>query len=201
MSRKRSTTINLARMRKGFSPKPLALGVASVFLAACSDNKEEALVYNNPQDCVKDNPEFSEQCETAYKEALAEAQRTGPKYRSQNDCEYEFGNNQCRVVESNSGSFFMPFMAGYMLSDLLSPRGYRYQPLFTSYSRHSPYRYQWMGSDGYRYGDVSRKKMRVSRDAFKPKPTVSRTISRGGFGSSVRAKSSWGGSRKSGWGG
>lgn len=201
MTKKRSVNINLGRMRKCFSPKPLAIGVAAVFVAACSDNRQEAAVYLNADDCISDNPEFAEQCKTAYQKALVEAERTGPKYNSQNDCEYEFGANQCRQVNNQSGSFFMPFMAGYMLSNLLSPRGYHYQPMYTSYSRYSPLRHRWMASDGYDYGDVRKRKFRVSEKSFKPKPTVTKTMSRGGFGSSVRAKSSWGSAKKSGWGG
>ena len=201
MNRKRSKKIDLNRMRKGFLPKPLALGIATVFLSACADDRQDATVYQTPQDCVDDNPQFAQECQSAYEEALAEAQRTGPKYGSQRDCEYEFGSNQCRYVETSSGSWFMPFMAGYMLSDLLSPRRYYTQPMYTSYSRYSPLRYRWMAADGYDYGDIRRKNFKVRQDAFKPKPAVTKTIKRGGFGSSVRAKSSWGSSRKSGWGG
>lgn len=200
MARKRSLSINLSRMRKQFRPKPLALGIAAVFISACSDNRQDAQVYVSPQECEEDNPGFAEQCETAYQQALIEAERTAPKYRSEYDCEYEFGANQCRYVERDSGSFFMPFMAGYMLSNLMSPR-YHYSPLFTSYSRYSPYRNRWIGSDGHVFGDYNRKSFKVRSDTFKPKPTVSRTIKRGGFGSSVRAKSSWGKSGSRSWGG
>ena len=201
MNRKRSEKINLGRMRKSFLPKPLALGVATVFLSACADNRQDATVYRTVQDCVDENPEFAQECQSAYQDALAEAERTGPKYASQRDCEYEFGSNQCRYVESGSGSWFMPFMAGYMLSDLLSPRRYSTQPMYTSYSRYSPLRYRWMAADGYDYGDIRKKNFKVGKNAFTPKPAVTKTIKRGGFGSSVRAKSSWGSSRKSGWGG
>lgn len=202
MTRKRSAHINLNRMRKHFSPKPLAIGVASVFLAACSSDRQDAVVYNNADDCAQDNPEQRQACETAYQQALAEAERTGPKYSTQSDCESEFGSNQCRYVNNSSGSFFMPFMAGYMVSNLLSPNRYMYQPLFSSYSPYSPYRYRWMTADGLDYGDIRKRKYRVRPDAFKAKPSATRTIKRGGFGSSVRAKSSWGSkSGKSGWGG
>lgn len=203
MTRKRSEQINLNRMRKHFSPKPLAIGIASVFLAACADNRQEATIYTNAQDCVNDNPEQAQICETAYREALAEAERTGPKYNSQQDCESEFGPNQCQHVQRNSGSFFMPFMAGYMISNLLSPNRYQYQPMFTSYSPYSSYRYRWIGAGGYDYGDLRKRNYKVRPDAFKPKPAVTRTIKRGGFGSTVRAKSSWGSKSgsKGGWGG
>lgn len=197
---KRSRSINLAAMRKSFSVKPIALGVTAIFLSACGD-KQEATIYTQPEDCINDNPEFAQQCKAAYEQAIAEAERTGPKYNSQRDCEYEFGSNQCHAVNNSSGSFFMPFMAGYMLSNILSPSGYRYQPMFTSYAPYSPYRNRWIGSDGYDFGDYRRRNMRVGEKAFKPKPTINKTMKRGGFGSSVRAKSSWGSSKKGGWGG
>lgn len=201
MSQKRTQFINLASMRKAFAPKPVALGVTSVFLTACADNRQEAEVFANFEECADRYPEFAQQCEAAYRDALAEAERTGPKYASRRDCEHEFGNNQCYVVERDNGSFFMPFMAGYMLSSIMSPRYYT-QPMYTSYSRYSPLRYRWMTADGYDYGDYRKRKFKVGRDAYKAKPEVKRTMKRGGFGSSVRAKSSWGSSsRKSGWGG
>lgn len=199
---KRSSYINLSRMRKGFTVKPLALGVASILLTACGDNSEQASVYKTVDDCVGDNPQHTQECQAAYQQALQEAERTAPKYNSRQDCEYDFGAQRCH--SSSSGSFFMPFMAGYMLSNLMSPRGYYSQPMFSSYSPYSSYRNRWIGADGHVFGDVRQRNIRVSKDAYKPKPTVNKTMSRGGFGSSVRAKSSWGSSSRSGskgWGG
>ncbi|GAA0352444.1 DUF1190 family protein [Bowmanella denitrificans] len=197
---KRSVSINLASMRKGFAPKPLAVGVATVLLSACGGNRQDADVYTSANDCIEKNPEFAEQCTAAYQQALEEAARTAPKYNNATDCEYDFGQQQCHQVESGGGSFFVPFMAGYMLSNLMSPRGYHSQPLFTSYSPYSPYRYRWTTADGWDYGYYKDRRLKVDKDAFKPKPAVNRTIKRGGFGSTVRAKSSWGSSSK-GWGG
>lgn len=199
-SQKRSRSINLQRMRKTFSPKPLALGISSIFLAACSDNREQALVFTSVNDCLNQLPERAEQCHTAYEQALQESARTSPKYNDMQSCEYDFGMQQCTQYRApDGGSWFMPFMAGFMVSKLLSP-GYYSQPLYTSYSRYSPYRYRWIGADGYAYGDYRSRSFKVREKAFTPKPTVSRTIKRGGFGSTVRAKSSWGSSKK-GWGG
>ncbi len=165
---KRTKHIDLGRMRKGFSVKPLALGVASVILSGCGGEKEDATIYTSLE-----------------------------------DCKHEFGPNQCQYVNNSSGSFFMPFMAGYMVSSLLSPNRYYSQPLYTSYSYNSPFRSRWITADGYVFdGDIRKRKYRVNKDVYKPKPTVNRTMKRGGFGSSVRAKSSWGSSsRKGGWGG
>ncbi|PKI01507.1 DUF1190 domain-containing protein [Glaciecola sp. 33A] len=200
-NQKRSSNIDLSRMRKAFSLKPLALGVASVLLSACSGGKEEAVVFKNVNDCADALPTMAQKCEAAYKGALAEAAKTAPKYNSKNDCEYEFGRNQCQTYNSNGSSIFMPLMAGYMIGNMMSPRPY-YQPMFTSYSRYSSYRNNWVGADGRNFGDSRRSKLSVSPSAFDKKPAITRTISRGGFGSSVRAKASWG-SRSSGkgWGG
>ncbi len=197
---KRSQLINLARMRKYFAPRPIALSVAAIMLTACGD-QQEATIYTNEADCADANPGHEAECKAAFEQAVADAERTAPKYNSMSDCEYEFGYDRCRAVNNSSGSFFMPFMAGYMLSNLLSPGPYYSQPMFTSYSRYSPYRNQWITTDGRSYGNLSNRHYRVDKDVFKPKPTVNRTMKRGGFGSSVRAKSSWGSSSRGGWGG
>lgn len=200
---KRTKQINLRQMRKAFALKPLAVGVAGVFATACADNRQDARIYTSLDECSRDFPDAIERCEAAYENAVQEAARTSPRFGSEYDCEYEFGPNQCRYVETNNGSFFMPFMAGFMVSQLLSPSRYYSQPLYTSYSPYSSFRSRWVTADGYVFdGDIRKRKYRVRPDVFKPKPTVTRTMSRGGFGSSVRAKSSWGSSSRSGgWGG
>lgn len=198
---KRTRSIDLRSMRKSFSLKPLTIGVAGVLLSACSAPREEATVFNTLEDCVSSNPSAAQQCDIAYKGALEEAARTAPKYNTANDCEFEFGANQCQQVGSGSGSFFMPFMAGYMVSSLLSPRPY-YQPMFTSSSPNSSYRNRWIGADGRDFGGLGKKRHSVDKSVFDKKPAVTRTIQRGGFGSSVRAKSAWGSKSSSkGWGG
>ncbi|NDV91432.1 DUF1190 family protein [Alteromonas sp. 345S023] len=201
-TRKRST-INVAKMRKSFALKPLAVGVAGVLLSACSDNRQDAKIYTSVDECKQDFPSAVEKCEAAYQTATSEAMRTSPRFRSEYDCEHEFGPNQCQAVNTNNGSFFMPFMAGFMVSQLLSPNRYYSQPLYTSYSYNSPFRSRWVTADGQVFsGDIRKRNYRVRPDSFKPKPTVNRTMKRGGFGSSVRAKSSWGSSsRKGSWGG
>lgn len=199
---KRSSVLNLGQFRKQHTLKPLSLGIASVFIAsACSDNRQEAMVFTSLNDCQYQLPDYAAQCEMAYQKALEEAAETAPKYNSRSDCEYEFGSDQCVVYRNDSGnSWFMPLMAGYIIRDLLEPRRYS-QPLYTSYSRYSPYRYRWITANGYDYGDFRKREIRVPKTYTKP-PAVNRTINRGGFGSSVRAKSSWGKSSSSkGWGG
>ena len=202
MTRKRSRYIDLRKMRKGFALKPLAVGIAGIMATGCADDRQDAQIYTSLEDCKTDYPDAAERCDAAYQTALDEASRTSPRFNSEHDCEYEFGPNQCREVNNSGGSFFMPFMAGFMVSQLLSPRPYYSQPIYTSYSPYSPFRSKWVTADGYVFdGNIRKRNYKVSPSVYKPKPTVTRTVSRGGFGSSVRAKSSWGSSSRSGsWG-
>lgn len=199
---KRSKSIHLQQLRKTFSIKPMAIGVASVFLSACGNSGDPQKIYTSLDECDQENPEATNQCLAAYESALEEHNRTAPKFSSEGDCEYEFGSNRCQYVQSSSGSFFMPFMAGYIVSQLMQPRPYYSQPLYTSFSPYSSFRSRWVTSNGYVFdGDIRRRSYYAPSSVYQSKPTVNRTIKRGGFGSSVRAKSSWGSSSKSkGWG-
>ena len=202
-TQKRSKHIALHSMRKAFSLKPLAVGIATVFLSACGEDRDASKIYVSVDDCKQDNPDAVGQCLAAFESAIEEHNRTAPRFNSQNDCEYEFGNERCQYVQSQSGSFFMPFMAGFIVSRLMQPSPYSSQPLYTSFSPYSPFRSRWVTSNGYVFdGDIRRRSYYAPSSVYKPKPTVNRTINRGGFGSTVRAKSSWGSSSKSsGWGG
>ena len=207
---KRTQFINLDFMRKitpSFRLKPLALGVSAALLASCGSSKEEVVFVTSVDDC-EDNTELSAaQCNTAYQQALAEAQRTGPKYRSMNLCESEFGDVQC--MNAPDSNFFMPLMAGFLINQMLFDRdrhyyGGYYNPVYRYYRPYSRYHDALMLADGTSIGKFgSKKKFKVSKSATKKKPTVTKTVSRGGFGSVASAKSSWGGGKSSskGWGG
>lgn len=202
---KRTTRIDLSKMRKQpqrFVLKPLALAVATASLMACGGSQQQATAYQSVDECKRDNPSLGAQCEQAYDQALSEAARSGPKYRSERDCVAEFGANNCVPYSTHSGNnWFMPAMAGFLLGRALDrPDSYYSSPLYTSYSRYSPAYGRWTTVDGRLQGAKRSGAIKTSPQVFKPKPTVTRTISRGGFGSSVAAKSSWGGSR-GGWGG
>ncbi|MCW8328782.1 DUF1190 family protein [Photobacterium sp. SDRW27] len=192
---KRSKQVVLASMRKNwqtFSVAPVTVAFAGAMLSGCSDTSSEASIYQSLDDCIDDNPNYSSECQAAYQYALEEAERTAPKYQTQSDCIAEFGVGAC--VQSQRNNWFMPAMAGFMFGRMMdSNRGYYSQPMFRSYYPGSIFYDRWTTADGYDYGRSSYKKtkVRVSKDQMKPKPAVSRTISRGGFGSTVSAKSSW----------
>jgi uncharacterized protein YgiB involved in biofilm formation len=202
---KRSQSINVDRMRKfrkRFSVKPLTLAIAATTLVAC-DSVRDAKIYRDAAHCIEENPDLSEKCEAAYQKAKAEASRSSPKYRTESICESEFGLDNCIPYRSSDGhNWFMPAVAGFLLAKALDRNDYESSPLFTSYSRYSSGYGQWTTIDGSRYGQRRYGSIKVAGDTFKPKPAVTNTISRGGFGSTVSAKSSWGGSSfRGGWGG
>ncbi|MCZ2721454.1 DUF1190 domain-containing protein [Marinomonas sp. 15G1-11] len=199
---KRSKSINLDSMRKvkSASPlmRPLTLAIASVTLAACGSSEEEVQVVSSIEDCKVSTTLTQAQCEVAYQQALQEAERTGPKYSSQAACEAEFGYDQCN--RSSQGSFFTPFMAGFLVSNLLdSGRSNRYNPVYRYPKSGSSDRI--MTADGRVIGNAGQRSYKVDKSNLQSKPTVTRTVSRGGFGSVASAKSSWGGGKKSSWGG
>ncbi|MFP8966850.1 DUF1190 domain-containing protein [Pokkaliibacter sp. CJK22405] len=195
---KRSQSINLSRMRKqpSLTLAKLATAVAGVsLLAGCSDSNENSTVYNNVDSCAQDNPGMAAECQAAYEKAKEEAVRTAPKFETQGDCEAQFG--QCTTYQNNGHNWFMPLMAGFMISralDHITDR--RSAPVFTGYGGMYGGYY---GANGRRYGDVRQgpTKVSVPKSTYDPKPTVTRTIDRGGFGSTASAKSSWGSSSSS----
>jgi uncharacterized protein YgiB involved in biofilm formation len=160
-------------------------------------------IYRSLSECTDMNPGFADQCQYAYESAVDESTRTAPRFSNERDCEYEFGENRCEYVRNENGSFFMPFMAGFMLSrmlfqdndwdlDLKKKKKKRYysQPLFTSYSRRSSLRNQWFDASGKSFGGTHKRTARVYGSDFAAKPKATKTLSRGGFGKSVARSSS-----------
>ncbi|WP_395342199.1 DUF1190 domain-containing protein [Ningiella sp. W23] len=202
---KRSAFLDLSLMRKRsrhFVLAPISLAV----LSACSGSSEEEVKFvSSVDDCTNTTSLSEDQCQAAYEQALTDANSTAPRYQYQRDCEAEFGNCQ------QSGSFFIPFMTGYIVSEVIDEVGdslerkrrYNYSYPAYLYSGSGRYRNKIMTADGFVVGSPGQRSYRVPREAVKPKPAVTRTISRGGFGSSASAKSNWGSSRSGskGWGG
>lgn len=206
---KKSSFLDLSFLRKrtrAFVLAPISLAV----MAGCSGgngNSNEVQFVTSIDDCIT-NTNFTEQaCVAAYEQAVADAESTAPRYRLRSDCEAEFGSCE------RNGSFFMPFMTGYIVSEIIDEVGdaferkHRYRHSYPAYL-YRGYGYQRnriMTADGHIIGRPGQSSYKVSREALKPKPKVTRTMSRGGFGSTASAKSNWGSSKSKGssrsWGG
>ena len=208
---KRTKHINLDMMRKGsknrFLQRPLALGLAAVATLSGCGNQEEVKVVNSVEDCATKTELNLVECEAAYQKAVAEAERTGPKYNSRAQCEAEFGRGQCGP--SRSGGVFMPMMTGFMIGQMLSGNnnygGASFNPVYRYNRPYSSLHNRIMTADGTVIGKPGQSSYRVNKSTMKSKPSVTRTVSRGGFGAVASAKSSWGGGRSGGrsggWGG
>ncbi|CAI0860228.1 DUF1190 family protein [Serratia fonticola] len=202
---KRTKNINKDTFRKSwrsYRVAPVALAISAVFmLAGCEQADETVSLYKNADDCSTSNPSMSEQCTTAYNNALKEAEKTAPKYATREDCVAEFGEAQCTqapaqagmAAESqSSGSMWMPLMAGYMMGRMMSGGGYAQQPLFSSKNAASPANGKFVDASGKSYGPATAggRSMTVPKTAMAPKPAVTNTVTRGGFGESVAKQTS-----------
>ena len=188
-ARKRSRSINLARMRKSrpdFTLKPMAVAVAAAGLAGCGPSTREAQIYQSAEECIADHPSYTQRCQAAYSNALRESRENGQRYGSMDGCEDDFGLGGCE----RRGSYFSPLMAAFLFAPAYS-RGY--YPLYSSSAYSSPYYGKWTTNHGEHY----------PKQAGNNKVVLTqKTISRGGFGSTTAAKSKWGGSSsRGGWGG
>lgn len=157
-------------------------------LSGCGSDTE-AIVYDSVQQCVAAQVIDAKQCETEYGAAQRNHEQTAPRFTSLSSCETDFGAGRC---SSSSGGFFIPFMAGYMVSSALN-RGfgpgntYQSQPLYRTRS-------DTAGSWRTAGNDTVRGSGRVTVDSNVAKPsTRAVTMSRSGFGSTASARGSWGG--------
>ncbi|WLS79550.1 DUF1190 family protein [Erwinia pyri] len=204
---KRTKQINHASFRKSWSARhltPVALAVTAVImLAGCEQSDETVTMYQNADDCSSANPGKSEQCTTAFNNAKKEAEKTAPKYATREDCVAEFGEGQCQQAPAQagvgttnaesqqSGSFWMPLMAGYMMGRLMGGGMGAQQPLFTSRAPNSPANGKFVDATGKSFGAATPgRTMTVPKTALTPKPATTSTVTRGGFGESVAKQTS-----------
>lgn len=200
MKKKRSVNIDLQAMRKGTGvlSSLVIAGAALTVGCACEEEGEKVKVVSSVEDCVKESKMTKQECQVAYDKALAEAQRTGPKFENSNSCEAQFGPGHCR---QSSGGVWMPLMTGFMVGHMLSDSGTRtvhhhHNPVYTSKTGN------YVNSSGTTLGSPGKTAYTVPKTAVSPQPksTVSstkstsytKTVTRGGLGSSGSAKSSWG---------
>ena len=200
---KRTRNIDLGAMRKQYDlprARLLPLAIATILaVPGCSQEpQQQALIFKSIAECKARLPGSPEVCEQAYAEAQLEAERTAPRYNSMSDCESEFGRGHCRNYSHSGSSWVIPAIAGFMIGNYAGRQAY--QPVFTGWGNMYG---GWYGADGVRYGSTSSSRVLVGERAFKAKRTTTRTISRGGFGSTVVAKT-WSSSSsrgRGGWGG
>lgn len=180
----------------------LALMGVGAFSACDSDPEREVISFSSLEQCKGSSEISVEECDAAYLAAQKQAEGA-VKYSSKNDCSADFANG----CQKNSDGFFVPLMAGFMVSQIVSNIAgssddirYRNQqstvmtpaPLYRS--KDNPNQLRTSGNSVVgQVGAVQKQKMsnyKYSNANSKPKAVVT---SRGGFGKSASARGGWGG--------
>tara|TARA_B100000929_G_scaffold48657_2_gene35127 strand:- start:9624 stop:10226 length:603 start_codon:yes stop_codon:yes gene_type:complete len=192
--------------------KRLALGtiaVMSVATAGCEANvpeplplPKEPIQFATPAECVAAGYETTG-CHDAYQAAMSKHAAEAPRYDGQQTCEEEWGQGNCQQsTRSDGGSFFMPFLTGYLLSSALNgPNagyygngGYYGSPIYRSRSGPVQLSNTRTGTGtSVSTGTTGRKVATAPVTAPKPVNVNTRSVSRGGFGGSMSSRSSFGG--------
>lgn len=180
-----------SRARKGLALGSIA--VAGVGLTACGDNFEGNYSFKSVDECARAGFDRAV-CEAEFQTALNKHASDAPRFTTEQLCEAQFGTNRCQqyVQPNGGGSFFVPFLTGYLVSSALRD---------FSYSRYQNYR---VSNTGYSptpiYRDRTGRTVRTAREGgrtvTKPVNRNTRTASRSGFGGR-----GWGRSSSRGWGG
>ena len=166
---KRTKTINKTRFRK----RTIGLVASIVILAGCEQAEQKVSMFQNYDDCAKQSnasPYLSQQCKDAFKKAQDDAIKTAPKYDSSKECSDEF--KECRYSSSN-GAWY-PLMMGYMMG----PGGVS-QPLYSNSQGN------FVDAAKNDYGRKLNTSRMTTKSSLAPKPVMTKTTTRAGFGSSV----------------
>jgi len=183
-------------MKRSRSIQLVLMGTVPLLLSACdppappaAPPPQAAVAYQGLTQCISDGKVSADICEKAYADAVQAQYRDGPRFDSLDDCQAQYGYDQCHHVQTASGGWFMPALAGFMVGRALGNHGFNYgygygggfgQPLY----QYRGDRAQWRTATGAPFGAGMRGPSGSS---------VAETLSRGGFGMSSAARASWGG--------
>lgn len=179
-------------MKRSKTAALLMMGAAPLLLTACDSEKTREGLYTSVEACVaQTNDRYT--CQQAFDQAKKQAEVGSPRYASREECLAAHGAGQCEQRSDASGhSFFMPFMTGFLMSQML--RGGQSAAVGGAPAyRDSAGRWQRPASPAaggiYRGGTAGATAM-VPVNA---QANVAPTIRRGGFGSSSDSRGSSGG--------
>lgn len=101
----------------------LMVPAATLLLASCGEEPEQAVVFTDPSECSAAGFNTMAACQAEYEAAKKMHPQVAPKYLTQQECESDFGNEQCERAPyqtTSGGSVFMPMMMGYMAGQMFS---------------------------------------------------------------------------------
>lgn len=189
----------LPRRKSSRTRKSLALGTIAatgLTVAACEDNSSQARLFGSIADCNRAG--FSELvCEREYDDARQRHAQNAPKFKTEPECEEQFGQNRCAPTTQPAGNttqtVFAPLLTGFLVSQALygvrsSRAYYTYRTGFPDYYSQPVYRDR-RGRDvtTARQGSGS-----AARTVTRPVNVNTRTVARRGFGGRSSSRG-WGG--------
>ena len=183
----------------------LMVPVATLFLAGCGEESQQALVFSDPSECSAAGLNDTAQCNAEFAAAKALHPQVAPKYLDKTECETDFGAGNCETAPqqtTSGGSVFMPMMMGYMMGQMMNRGGSNFQqpsaagagaaskvptqPLYKSRDDRGTFRTATNKPVAGGIGPISLKPSQV-------KPQVGQVVRRGGFGQQAAARNSFGG--------
>lgn len=172
-------------MKRSKEVKLVLMSVIAVNMTACGEPEppSQIAVFDNPQQCEAFY--HKDECLSQYSQAASLHEQMAPQYDSFNDCETDFGNNQCEHYVNGS---YIPIMTGYMMATpgLPNSTAISTQPLYSS------------ADDPYTRRTASNVAIGQPNKHYNVRPSAARLytagrVTRGGFGSQASSRSSFGG--------
>jgi len=119
----------MRRRLSGRSRPLLALGsiaVTSIALAGCAGDPPGEVLFSSAEQCIAAGMD-AQVCQAGYQDAMQAHLANAPQFDGLAACEAEYGPGQCaeqaNTAATGGGSFFTPFLAGYLLSSTLNNIG------------------------------------------------------------------------------
>lgn len=172
----------------------LMVPAATLLLAGCGEEREQAMVFSTPEECAQSSLTTAAQCEADFANAKALHPHVAPKYISQQECEADFGAGQCETApqQTTTGhSVFMPMMMGYLAGQMMNSgagagagaqnfqqagrSNIPTQPLYKSRDDRSSFRTATNTKVAQGIGPITLRPSQVT-------PQVGQLVRRGGFG-------------------
>ena len=174
-------------MKRSITFKMVLLGASALTLSACGESTEDVLTYDSVEACIGAGVQDESTCRAEYDKAAALHEEVAPRYQSSSSCNSDFGYDRCYRHQSSSGSFWLPFMVGYMLAPRMGSGLIYSQPLYRPSSNPS----QFHTSGGVGVGTVARDgSTKVAKSQVSKPRARTRTVARGGFGARSRSAAS-----------
>ncbi len=187
--RKRTLVVSLLALGAG------AAGVGA-YMGSGSETATANRIYTSQQQCERDSAVPAEDCRKQFVAAKAAHEKAAPLFPSKEACEGEYGDGKCTNPSSGTRhSYYIPAMTGYMMGRAASG-GYQSAPL---YQRRGdpPGQYRQMAAFPQPQPGTSPSSRSSTGSSFRTRTyrtnpgssrvyTPSRSVSRGGFGSSSR---------------